>query len=204
MPQLVECAGDTCLRAIVVPAFLHRLVAHWPSSPVLFRSKQRPMFVAHPFQVGSELLHQMRIVEQERLPFATFPHDSQMFVVEREINILHVQGESLADPQASFQKEAEKQAVTLTISGNDTEDTFNLVALYATRLWRIRLHPLNLEHGVAVKQFVLMRPGEEACHGSLLARSGGRTKVQVHVKEIPQDLRCHRIHWPRIERTQLR
>src|SRR6266487_569283 len=188
MPQLVECAGDTCLRAIVVPAFLHRLVAHWSSSPVLFRSKQRPMFVVHPFQVGSELLHQMRIVEQERSPFATFPHDSQMFIVEREIEILHIQRESLADPQAGLQEQAEEESVTRTRSGNSCENAFNLIALHATRLWRVEFHPVDLAHRIAIKQFLSLSPGQKACHRSLLARSGGRPKMDMHLEEIPQHL----------------
>ncbi len=49
-----------------------------------------------------------------------------------------------------------------------------------------------------------MRPGEEARDSGLLARSRGRTEMKVRTKEIPQDLRCHRIHWPVIECTQLR
>ena len=82
MPKLVERAGDPCLRAVVVPALLHRLVAQWSSSPVLFRSEERPVFVAHPFQVDPELLHKARIVEQDRSPLATFPHDGQVLIVE--------------------------------------------------------------------------------------------------------------------------
>src|SRR6266480_2978427 len=58
MPKLVERAGNPCLRAVLVPAFLHRLVAQRPSSPVLLRPEQGSVFVDHPFQVGSEKLYQ--------------------------------------------------------------------------------------------------------------------------------------------------
>src|SRR5204863_1125111 len=81
MAELVECTDHCRLCAVVVPAFLHRLVAQWPSSPVLFCSEQGPVFVAHPFQVGPELLHQTWVVEQNRSPLATFPHNGQMFIV---------------------------------------------------------------------------------------------------------------------------
>ena len=87
MPKLVERAGNPCLRAVMIPAFLHRLVAQWPSSPVLFCSEQGPVFVAHPFQVGPELLHETWIVEQNCPSLAAFSHDGEMFIVEREINM---------------------------------------------------------------------------------------------------------------------
>src|SRR6266566_9439142 len=125
MPKLVERAGNPCLRAVMVPAFLHRLVAQRPSSPVLLRSEQWPMCVAHPFQVGAEKLYQMRIVEQDRPPFAAFSHDGEMFIVEREVEILHVQGEPLAHPQAGLQEQTGEESVPLTLSGNGFENAFN-------------------------------------------------------------------------------
>ena len=240
MPKLVERAGDICLRAVVVPALLYRLVAQRPSSPVLLRSEQWPMCVAHPFQVRPELLYQTWIVEQDRPPYAAFSHDRQMLIVERKVNILHVQGEPfvvssdgqlqgpmlrsselttiiywmyraeqrssyiIADPQAGLQEQTEEESVTLTLGGNGFENAFNLVALHATRLRLIEFHPLNLEHRVAVEQFVLMRPGEEARYGGLFTCPRCGTEVKVRMKEIPQYLRCHRVHWPVIERTQLR
>ncbi len=73
MPKLVQRAGDACLRAVVVPSFLHRLVTQWSSSSVLFRSEQGPVLVAPAFEVGSELLHQTWIVEQDRSPLPPFP-----------------------------------------------------------------------------------------------------------------------------------
>ncbi len=152
------------------------------------------MLVAHPFQVGAEKLYQVRIVDQDCPSFAAFSHDGQMLIIEREVEILHVQGEPLADPQACLQEQTGEESVPLTLSGNGFENAFNLVALYTTRLWRIEFHPLNFEHGVAVEQVVLMRPGEEARYGGLLARSGGRTEVKVRPKEIPQVLRCQRVH----------
>ena len=90
MPKLVERAGDTCLRAVVVPSLLHRLVAQWSSSPVLFRSEQRPVLVTYPFQVGAELQYQARIVEQDCSPLTTFSYDGQMLIVEREVKVLHI------------------------------------------------------------------------------------------------------------------
>src|SRR5712692_4247287 len=97
MPKLVERASYSSLGAVTVPAFLHRLVAKRSSSSVFFCTKQRPVSVAHPFQISSELLYQMRIVEQDCSPLATFPHDCQVLIVEREIEILYIQGESFTD-----------------------------------------------------------------------------------------------------------
>ncbi len=204
MPKLVERAGNTGLRAVVVLAFLHRLVVQQPSSPVLLRSEQWPIFVAHPFQVGPELLYQTWIVERDRPPFAAFSHDRQMLIVEREVNILHVQGEPFADPQAGLQEQTEEESVTMTLGGNGFENAFNLVALHTTRLRLIEFHSLNLEHRVVVEQFVLMRPGEEARYSGLFTCPRCGNEVKVRMKEIPQYLRCHRVHWPMIERTQLR
>src|SRR5260370_3454226 len=126
MPELVKRTDYPCLRAVVVPAFLHRLVAQWSSSPVLLRSEQRPIFVAHPFQVGPELLYQVRIVEQDRPSLATFSHDGQVLIVEREVDILHIQRQSLADPQARFQDQAEDESITLTADRNSFATTFTL------------------------------------------------------------------------------
>ncbi len=109
------------------------------------------MLVAHPFQVGPEPLYHTWIVEQDRPPFAAFSYDRQMLIVEREVEILHIQGEPLADPQAGLQEQTEEESATLTLSGNGFENAFNLVALHATRLWRIEFHPLDLEHRVAVE-----------------------------------------------------
>src|ERR1051326_3733728 len=89
MPKLVERTGDTGLRAVAVSAFLHRLIAQRSPSPILLRSEQRPVFIAHPFEVGPEVLHQARIVQQDHSPLAAFPHDGQMLIVEREVKILH-------------------------------------------------------------------------------------------------------------------
>lgn len=82
VPKLVERAGNTCLRAVVVPALLHRLVAQRSASPVLLRAKERSMLVVRVFHVGSQLMHQARIVEQNRSPLAAFPYDGQVFIVE--------------------------------------------------------------------------------------------------------------------------
>src|SRR5438270_5624848 len=112
MPQLVERAGDPCMRAVVAPAFLHRLVAQWPSSPVLLRSEQRSVLVAHAFEVGPQLLYQVRIVEQDRPPLATFPHNGQVFVIEREVKILHIQGKPLTHPQAGLREQTKEEPVT--------------------------------------------------------------------------------------------
>lgn len=64
----------------------------------------RLVFVACPFQRGSELLHWARIVEQDHSSLAAFPYDGQMFIIEQDIKILHIEGESFADPQASLQE----------------------------------------------------------------------------------------------------
>jgi hypothetical protein len=45
------------------PSVTSRLVTQRSSSPVLFRSKQRPVFVAHAFQIGPQLLYQVGIIE---------------------------------------------------------------------------------------------------------------------------------------------
>ena len=71
------------------------LVTQWPSSPILFCAEERPLFVAQAFEIGPELLHETRIIEQDRPPLVAFSHDSQVFVVEREIDIFDIQGESL-------------------------------------------------------------------------------------------------------------
>src|SRR5947209_4429922 len=134
MPKLVERASHTCLRAVVIPAFLHRLVAQWSSPSILFCTEERPVLVAHTFQVGPQLLHETRIVEQDRSPLATLPHNSQVFIVEREVKILHIQGKPLTDPQTSLRKQTEEEAVTPLLGGNGCENALNLVALHATRL----------------------------------------------------------------------
>ena len=82
VPKLMERASNACLRAVVVPAFLHRLVAQWSSAPVLFCPEQWSMLVAHAFEVGPQLLHQALIVEQNRSSLATFPHSGQVFIVQ--------------------------------------------------------------------------------------------------------------------------
>ena len=46
-------------------------------------------------QVGPELLHEMRIVEQARPSLAPFPYNGQMLVVEREVEIFYIEGKSL-------------------------------------------------------------------------------------------------------------
>src|SRR5258708_12094980 len=112
MPKLVECASNPRLRAVVIPAFLHRLVAQWSSPPVLFRLEERPVFVAHTFQVGPELLHETRIVEQDRSPLATLPHDGQVFIVEQGAKILHKHGKPLNDPQAGLRKKTDETPLT--------------------------------------------------------------------------------------------
>src|SRR5712692_4276694 len=194
VPKLVKRAGNTCLGAVMIPSFLHRLVAQWSSSSILFRSKQRPMFVAHPFQVGSELLHQMRIIEQDRSPLTTFPHDCQMFIVEREIEILHIEGESLTDSQAGFQEQTEEEAVTQMLGGNGFENPFNLVALHATGLRRIEFHPVDLAHRIAIEQILLLGPGQKARDCCLLARSGCWAKMGMHSEELPQHLCRNCLH----------
>src|SRR5947208_13704360 len=77
MPKLVQRAGDACLRAVVVPSFLHRLVTQWSSSSVLFCPEHAPVLVAPAFQVGSEPLHDTWIDEQDRSPLSYLPRDSQ-------------------------------------------------------------------------------------------------------------------------------
>src|SRR5437879_3437242 len=91
MAQLMECTSNACLLTIVIPSLLNRLIAPRSSASILFCSEQRPMFVAHPFQIGPELLHQTRIVEQDRPSLVAFSHDGQMLIVEREIDILDIQ-----------------------------------------------------------------------------------------------------------------
>src|SRR6266571_1422017 len=137
MPKLVERASHTCLRAVAVPAFLHRLIAQRPSTPVLFRSEQRPVFVAHAFEVGPQLLHETRIVEQDRSPLATLPHDGQVFIVEREVKILHIQGKPLTDPQTGLGEQAEEEPITQMLGGNEFQNAFDLGALYSAWLRRI-------------------------------------------------------------------
>src|SRR5712692_11166925 len=132
MPKLVERAGNPCLRAVMIPAFLHRLVAQWSSPPVLFRLEERPVFVARAFQVGPELLHETRIVEQDRSPLATLPHNGQVFIVEREVKILHIQGKPLTDPQAGLRKQTEEEAVTQMLGGNGF-----ISRIGAARVWRL-------------------------------------------------------------------
>src|SRR6266567_4881608 len=202
VPELLERADYSCLGAIMIPSFLHRLVAQWSSAPILFRSEQRPMFVARPFQIGPELLHQARIVEQDCPSLATFPYNRQVLIVKREIDILHIEGESFAHSQTCFQKQTEEQSVTLTLGGNTFENAFNLVALHASRLWRSEFHSLNLEHGISVEHLVLMCPDEEPRHGGLFACSGSRTQMEMGAEEAPQDLRRYGLYRPMIERTQ--
>lgn len=204
VPELMDCTDHPYLCAVVVPSLLHRLVAKWPSSPILFRSEQRSMFVAHPFQIGPELLNQARIIEQDRPSLATFPHNRQVFIVKREIDILHIEEESFTHAQTSFQKQTEEKSVTLTLGGNTFENAFNLVTLYASWLWRIEFHSLNFEHGIGIEHLVLMCPSEEPRHGGLFACSGSRTQMKMGAEEAPQDLRRYGLHRPMIERTQLR
>lgn len=90
MPELVERAGVACLRAVVVPALLHRLLAQRTSAHVLLCAEERPVLVAHPFEVGTQLMHQARIVEQNGSPLATLLHDGQVFVTEREVKFLYI------------------------------------------------------------------------------------------------------------------
>src|SRR2546429_8446850 len=148
MPKLVQRAGDACLRAVVVPSFLHRLVTQWSSSSVLFRSEQGPVLVAPAFEVGSELLHQTWIVEQDRSPLAAFPHDGQMLIIEREVKILHIQGKPLADSQAGLREQTEEEPVTQTLGGNSFENALNLGTLHSTRLWRVEVYPGRPSHRV--------------------------------------------------------
>jgi hypothetical protein len=149
MPKLVERTVYSCLRTVMIPAFLHRLVAQWSSPPVLFRSEERPVFVAHAFQVGPELLHETRIVEQDRSPLATLPHNGQAFIVEREVKILHIQGKPLTDPQTGLRKQTEEESVTQMLGGNGFENAFNVGALHATRLRRIEYTRSILRIGFA-------------------------------------------------------
>src|SRR5256885_8757943 len=162
MPKLVQRAGDACLRAVVVPSFLHRLVTQWSSSSVLFRSEQGPVLVAPAFQVGSELLHQTWIVEQDRSPLAAFPHDGQMLIIEREVKILHIQGKPLADSQAGLREQTEEEPVTQTLGGNSFENALNLGTLHSTRLWRVEFYPLGLSPRASVEQLLLVRPRQQA------------------------------------------
>src|SRR5258708_36915881 len=74
MPKLVERASHTCLHTVVIPAFLHRLVAQRSSPPVLFRSEKLPVLVPCSLQVRPKLVDEMRIVYQNGpflLPFPT-------------------------------------------------------------------------------------------------------------------------------------
>src|SRR5437016_1447219 len=146
MSKLVERADDPRLRAVVLPAFLHRLVAQWPASPVLLRAEQRPMLVAHAFQIRPELLYEALVVEQDRPPFAAFSHDGHMLIVEREIEILHIQGKPLADSQTGLREQTEEEPVSQMLSRNGLENAFNLVTFHATRLRRIEFHPVDLAH----------------------------------------------------------
>ncbi len=203
MPKLVERAGKPGLRAVMIPAFLHRLVAQWSSPPVLFRSEERPVFVAHAFEVGPEKLHETRIVEQDRSPLVTLPHNGQMFIVEREVKILHVQGKPLTDPQTGLRKQTEEESVTQMLGGNGFENAFNVGALHATRLRRIEFHPVDLAHRVRGQQLLLLGPGQKACHRCLFARSGCRAKMGMHLEERSQDVCSDRLYRPLVKRTQL-
>ena len=159
------------------------------------------MLVAHPFQIGSELLHETRIIEQERPSLATVFHDGQMLIIEREVEILYVQGESLADSQASLQEQTEVKAITP--GGNSFENTLNFATFHASRLRLIEFHPVDLAHGVAVKQNLLLDPGQEACHCYLLACSGFRSQMGMHPEEYSQHLCSDRLHRPLVECTKL-
>jgi len=203
MPKLVQRAGDACLRAVVVPSFLHRLVTQWSSSSVLFCSEQGPVLVAPAFQVGSELLHETWIVEQDRSPLAAFPHDGQMLIIEREVKILHIQGKPLADSQAGLREQTEEEPVTQTLGGNSCENALNLGTLHSTRLWRIEFHPVDLAHRVAVEQLLLLGPGQKACDRCLFARSGCRAKLGMYLEERSQDVRSDCLYRPLVKGTQL-
>src|SRR5258708_2702077 len=203
MSKLVESAGYSCLCAVMIPTFLHRLIAKWPSSPIFLCPEQWSMFVAHPLQIGPKLLYETRIINQDRSPLATFPYDGEMLIIEREVEILDIQGESLADPQASFQEQLEEESVTQAPGRNSFENAFNLIALHATRLRRIEFYPGNLAHRGIVEQVLLLGPGQKACNGCLLACSGGWTKMGMPPKECSQHFCSDHLHWPLVKRTKL-
>jgi hypothetical protein len=152
------------------------------------------MFVTHPFQVSVELLYETRIVEQNRSSLSTFPDDSEVFIVEREVKILDIQGKSFADPQTSFQEQTEEEAVAQTSDGNSFEDVLNLAARQASRLRRIKFHPVDLAHGVDFEQIVLLSPSQKTCDRCLLTRPGGWTKMAILSKEGSQRLCGDRLH----------
>src|SRR5260221_2543968 len=102
MPKLVERAGNTCLRAVVIPAFLHRLVAQRSSPPVLFRSEKLPVLVPCSLQVRPKLVDEMRIVYQNGPFFVALPDDREGFIVKREVKILYVQTQNFAGTQTTF------------------------------------------------------------------------------------------------------
>src|SRR5260370_19180275 len=173
MSKLVESGGVSCLCAVMIPTFLHRLIAKWPSSPIFLCPEQWSMFVAHPLQIGPKLLYETRIINQDRSPLATFPYDGQMLIIEREVEILHIQRESLADPQASFQEQLEEESVTQAPGRNSFENAFNLIALHATRLRRLEVHPVKLARRVTGEQVRLAGAGQKAGHGALACVPGG-------------------------------
>src|SRR6266852_5640383 len=162
------------------------------------------MLVAHPFQIGPELLYQPRVVKQDRSPSATFSHDRQVLIVEREVKILHIQGKPLADPQASLREQTEEEPITQTPGGNNFENALNLGALHSTRLRRIEFHRVDLAHGVTVEQIVLLSPSQKTCYRCLLTRPGCWTKMAMPSKECSQHLCGDRLHWPLMKGTQLR
>ncbi len=126
-----------------------------------------------------------------------------MLIVQREVKILHIQAKPLADPQTSFREQTEEEAVTQTLGGNSFENTFNLIALYSSRLRRIEFHPVDLAHRVVVEQLLLLGPGQKACDRSLLARSGGRAKMGMHLEERSQDVCSDCLCRSLVKRTQL-
>src|SRR6266568_3198367 len=102
MPELVERTVHSCLRTVMIPAFLYRLVAQWPSAPVLFRSEERPVLVPCSLQVRPKLVDEARIVYQNGPFFVALPDDREVFIVKREVKILYIQAQGFPGTQARF------------------------------------------------------------------------------------------------------
>src|SRR5260370_37528904 len=97
-----ELTSHTCLRAVVIPAFLHRLVAQRSSPPVLFRSEKLPVLVPCSLQVRPKLVDEMRIVYQNGPFFVALPDDREVFIVKREVKILYIQAQGFPGTQTRF------------------------------------------------------------------------------------------------------
>jgi hypothetical protein len=93
MTQLVERAGDASGSTILLPPHLHRLVAHGAAAPILLRTEERPVLIAHLAEVGVHILHQPPVIKQHRPPLAPLGDDRDMFVIEGEIEILNIEAD---------------------------------------------------------------------------------------------------------------